>query len=241
MQRLDKYLSEAGAGSRKELRQWIRKGRVTVNGVTVTEESCKVDETRDRVCLDGAPVAAFRQCVGMLHKPAGYVTSTDEPGARTVMELLPEEYRRLGLVPVGRLDKDTEGLLLFTNDGDLAHRLISPKYRVEKEYYARVDGPLSREDADAFALGLILGDGTECRPAELRLEETGACRVILTEGKYHQVRRMLASRGAPVTYLRREREGALTLDTLLLGEFRELTGEETLRLRRECGLEEPKK
>ena len=238
MQRLDKYLSDAGAGSRKELRQWIRKGQVTVNGCTETDESRKLDETRDQVCLRGVLVDAFRLVVGMLHKPAGFVTSTDEPGARTVMELLPEQYRRLSPVPVGRLDKDTEGLLLFTNDGDLAHRLISPKYRVEKEYFARVDGLLSQKDAAAFAQGLVLGDGTTCRPAVLRLEKPGECRVILTEGKYHQVRRMLASRGAPVTYLRREREGALTLGMLPLGGFRELTGEETFQLRRECGLED---
>ena len=226
MQRLDKFLSDAGVASRRELKALLRSGAVCVNGTPVTDGAAKLDETKDTVTLHGQPVAGFRLCTALLHKPAGYVTSTDEPGEKTVMELLPEGCRRLGLLPVGRLDKQTEGLLLFTNDGALAHRLISPKYEVEKEYYARHEGEASFADVQAFAQGLTLKDGTVCRPAKLIPLGAGESRVVLTEGKYHQVRRMMASRGLRVTYLRREREGTLTLGELKPGELRELTERE---------------
>ena len=159
----------------------------------------------------------------MLHKPAGYVTSTSDPRDPTVMELLPPEYQ--DLFPVGRLDKETEGLLLFTNDGELGHRLTSPKHQVEKEYYAQTDGAVTEEDVQAFAEGIVLRDGTKCLPAELRPWE-GGCYVVVREGKYHQVRRMLAARGKPVVYLRREREGSLTLGNLPKGGIRLLNQEE---------------
>ena len=164
--------------------------------------------------------------VGLLYKPAGYVSSTEDPRDRTVMELLPAAWLRQKVAPVGRLDKETEGLLLFTNDGDLAHRLISPKHGVEKCYYARHAGTATPEDVAAFAEGLLLKDGTVCRPALLRPLGPGESEITVTEGKYHQVRRMMAARGMPVAYLRREREGRLTLDGLALGETRELTEEE---------------
>ncbi len=217
--RLDKFLSEAGVASRKELRAIIRGGRVAVDGVVVKAPETKVDEKAQQICLDGTPVNLPGQVVLMLHKPAGYVTSTEDPRDPTVMELLPEQYRKIGLFPVGRLDKDTEGLLLFTNDGDLAHRLMSPKQQVEKEYYAETDGQPDQSDVAAFAQGLTLRDGTQCLPAVLTVLP-GACRVVVREGKYHQVRRMLASRGKPVTYLRREREGPLTLAGLAKGAVR---------------------
>lgn len=217
--RLDKFLSEAGVASRKELRTIIRGGRVTVDGTVVRSPETKVDEKTQRVCLDGSPVGLPGQVVLMLHKPAGYVTSTEDPRDPTVMELLPEQYRKMGLFPVGRLDKDTEGLLLFTNDGDLAHHLTSPKHQVEKEYYAETDGQVDQTDVAAFAEGLTLRDGTKCLSAELTVLP-GGCRVVVREGKYHQVRRMLASRGKPVTYLRREREGPLTLAGLAKGAVR---------------------
>lgn len=217
--RLDKFLSEAGVASRKELRTIIRGGRVTVDGTVVRSPETKVDEKTQRVCLDGTPVGLPGQVVLMLHKPAGYVTSTEDPRDPTVMELLPEQYRKMGLFPVGRLDKDTEGLLLFTNDGDLAHHLTSPKHQVEKEYYAETDGQVDQTDVAAFAEGLTLRDGTKCLSAELTVLP-GGCRVVVREGKYHQVRRMLASRGKPVTYLRREREGPLTLAGLAKGAVR---------------------
>lgn len=227
--RLDKFLSEAGVASRKELRAMIRGGRVTVDGTVVKAPEARLDEKAQEVCLDGIQVRLPGRVVLMLHKPAGYVTSTGDPRDRTVMELLPEEYRRMGLFPVGRLDKDTEGLLLFTNDGDLAHCLTSPKHQVEKEYYAETEGQVDQADAAAFAEGLTLRDGTRCLPAKLTVLP-GACRVVVREGKYHQVRRMLASRGKPVTYLRREREGSLRLDDLALGALRVLGQDEMGKL-----------
>ena len=226
MLRLDRFLSEAGVATRKELREIIRSGRVTVDGQTVTRPELKLQEGQ-QVALDGLPVEKRGRVVLMLHKPSGYVTSTSDPRDPTVMELLPPEYRQL--FPVGRLDKETEGLLLFTDDGELGHRLTAPKHQVEKEYYAEVEGPLGQEDVAAFREGLTLRDGTRCLPAVLELC-SGGCRVTVREGKYHQVRRMLASRGAPVTYLRREREGGLTLGALAPGEYRLLLPEEIDKL-----------
>lgn len=227
MMRLDKFLSEAKAGSRKELKTMIRQGRVTVNGIPAGKPEDKVAEDQDVICLDGVRISLRGQVVLMLHKPAGYVTSTEDPRDPVVMELLPETYR--DLFPVGRLDKDTEGLLLLTNDGDLCHRLTSPKHQVEKEYFAEIDGVVDGEDVDAFREGITLRDGTKCLPAELIKLEKG-CRVIVREGKYHQVRRMLASRGKPVTYLRREREGGLALGDLPKGSCRVLTPVEVGKL-----------
>ena len=222
MQRLDKLLSEAGIASRRELKAILRAGRVTVNGAVVTRGEEKFDENTARITLDGAPVELRRTVLLMLHKPAGFVTSTDEPGSRTVMELLPERWRRLGALPVGRLDKDTEGLLLFTNDGQLAHKLISPRSDVWKVYYAEHDGTAQAADVEAFSQGLTLADGTRCLPARLRPIVDGKCYVDVQEGKYHQVRRMLASRGLPVTYLKRVQFGTLELGDLPRGEVREI-------------------
>ena len=229
MQRLDRILSEAGAGSRKELRAAIRAGRVRVDGRTVTDESLKFDDSA-QITLDGEPVERLHPILLMLHKPAGYVTSTDDPSGPTVMELIPERYRRLGVMPAGRLDKATEGLLLLTNDGELAHRIISPRRGVWKTYYAEHEGQAAQADVDAFAGGLTLSDGTECLPAVLIPQGQGRSLVRIREGKYHQVRRMLASRGMPVSYLKRLAEGALTLGTLPKGEITELSIAEAERL-----------
>ena len=222
MQRLDRFLSEAGVASRRELRTIIRAGRVRVNDVPASAPEQKIDETSDRVTLDGEAVGPRGPVVLLLHKPTVYVTSTDDPRDRTVMELLPPAYRRR-VTPVGRLDKDTEGLLLFTDDGELAHRLISPRYRVPKVYYARHEGQGTEGDVEAFAGGLVLGDGTVCLPAKLEPLGPGESLVTICEGKYHQVRRMLASRGMPVTYLERRAEGQLTLDGVPRGHFRVLS------------------
>lgn len=229
MERLDKLLSQAGAGTRSELRQIIKQGRVTVDGAVVRSPETKIDETVCRIALDGVPVALGHTYL-ILYKPAGVVTSTEDPRDRTVMELLPEEYRGRGLFPVGRLDKQTEGLLLLTDDGDLGHRLTSPRYAVEKTYYARINGTADEEDAAAFAAGLTLGDGNLCRPAVLEPLGPGECLVRVREGKYHQVRRMLASRGKSVTYLCRLREGNLTLEGLQPGQVRPLSAEEVEEL-----------
>lgn len=226
MIRLDKYLSDAGLASRRELKDLLKTGAVAVNGQPVTDGARKLDPAKDRVCFHGQPVAGMRRVVGLLHKPAGYVCSTDDPRDRTVMELLPAAWLQQRVVPVGRLDKDTEGLLVFTNDGALAHRLLSPKQGIEKRYYARHAGMALPEDVAAFAAGLTLRDGTLCRPAVLRPLGPGQSEITLTEGKYHQVRRMMASRGLHVEYLRREQEGPLSLQGLALGQTRELTAQE---------------
>ena len=222
MQRLDKMLSEAGVASRKELKNIIKAGRVTVDGAVVKIPEMKVDEQTADVRVDGQSIGRQRPVVLMLHKPAGFVTSTDDPRDRTVMELIPEEYRYLDPKPVGRLDKETEGLLLFTNDGQLAHRILSPKSRIWKRYYAEHEGCAGEEDVEAFAAGITLKDGDVCLPAKLIPQGEGKSLVEVCEGKYHQVRRMLASRGMPVTYLKRIAEGGLELGTLPMGEVREI-------------------
>ena len=223
MERLDKFLCDSGLGTRSQVKGILKAGRVTVDGIPERDGSRKVDPNKNTVCCDGEPLGGSRRVVLMLHKPAGFVTATQDPVERTVMELLPQAYRHLDLKPVGRLDKETEGLLLFTNDGDLLHRLISPKKEVPKVYYARHEGQGGPEDIAAFSEGLTLRDGTVCRPAVLEPLGPGESLVTVCEGKYHQVRRMMASRGMPVTYLRRCREGGLDLGDLPLGTCRELT------------------
>ncbi|MDE6923461.1 MAG: rRNA pseudouridine synthase [Oscillospiraceae bacterium] len=214
MERLDKRLAATGRWSRKEARELIRAGRVSVGGAPCRAPESKVDECAP-VLVDGAAIGADRPVYLMLHKPAGVVSSTAEPGERTVLDLLGEEYQNIGLFPAGRLDKDTEGLLLLTNDGALAHRLLSPRSHVDKVYYVEVDGALDQDDVQAARTGMTLGDGTECLPAELELLSSDSAHITLREGKYHQVKRMMASRGKPVRYLKRVRFGPLTLDAAL--------------------------
>ena len=221
--RLDRLLSDMGVASRSELKKIIRDGRVTVDGVPVTSPEKKLEAGACRVTLDGRELSYSRFRYYMLDKPAGLVTATEDKKQPTVLALLTPEMRRMGLFPVGRLDKDTSGLLLLTNDGDFAHRVISPKAGVEKLYHARVEGAPDQEDVQAFAEGLTLGDGTRCLPAGLTLLGGNECLVTVMEGKYHQVKRMLASRGKPVTALRRLAIGGLRIDeTLGAGGFREL-------------------
>lgn len=229
MQRLDKYLAEAGLDSRRKLRDMVRAGRVTVNGETVRSPEQHIDETTAVVSLDGQPIArGDRRIVLMMHKPAGCVTAAKDDRYPTVMEHLPAEYRKL--MPIGRLDMDTEGLLLFTNDGDLAHRLLAPKRRIEKTYYAEHIGTAGEADVAAFRAGCELRDGTKCLPAALEPLGEGKSLVRVCEGKYHQVRRMMASRGLTVRYLPRVAEGGLELGTLPLGMTRELTDAEITAL-----------
>ena len=229
MQRLDKYLSEAGVESRRKIKEVIRAGRVSVNGKVVKIPDQKLDETTAVVTLDGTEILrGSRMIVLMMNKPAGCVTAASDSKEKTVMEYLPKEYKRL--MPIGRLDKETEGLLLFTNDGYLAHRLISPKHGIEKTYYAEHEGTVTQEDIDLFAKGCVLKDGTECLPAVLEKLGEGKCLVRVREGKYHQVRRMMASLHKPVTYLKRISEGTLELKDLPTGMTRELTNEEVKQL-----------
>lgn len=230
MERLDKFLCDSGVGTRSQVKLILKAGRVTVDGVPVRDNSAKIDPQKQSVCLDGITLGGKRTVVLMLNKPAGYITATEDPADPTVMELLPEQYRHLDLKPVGRLDKATEGLLLFTNDGDLLHRLISPKKEVPKIYYARHEGTATEEDVAAFAQGLELRDGTKCLSAKLEPMGAGESLITVCEGKYHQVRRMMASRGMHVEYLERRQEGALTLGDLPRGATRELSDDEIAEL-----------
>ena len=226
MERLDKFLCDSGIGTRSQVKAILKSGRVTVDGTPERDGSRKVDAAVHTVCCDGEVLGGSRRVVLMLNKPAGFVTATEDAAERTVMELLPAKYRQMDVKPVGRLDKATEGLLLFTNDGDLLHRLISPKKEVPKIYYARHEGMATQEDVEAFERGLTLKDGTVCRSAMLSPLGEGESLVTVCEGKYHQVRRMMASRGMPVTYLERRQEGGVPLGMLPRGEYRELTEEE---------------
>ena len=233
MERLDKFLCDSGAGTRSQVKLLLKAGRVTVDGRVEKDNSKKIDPDRQVITLDGEILGGKRRTVIMLNKPAGFVTATEDPVERTVMELLPPEMKHLDLKPVGRLDKATEGLLLFTNDGALLHRLISPKKEVPKVYYARHEGAAGEEDIQAFAAGLTLRDGTLCLPAKLEPIGAGESLITVCEGKYHQVRRMMASRNMTVTYLERRMEGSLTLGDLPRGQGRELTEEEIAALEAE--------
>ncbi len=229
--RLDKLLADMGIASRKELRELIRSGRVQVDGAAETRPERKLDPAVSTVSLDGEALRWRRFHYYMIDKPLGVVTATEDRRQQTVLDLLTPEMRRMGLFPVGRLDKDTSGLLLLTDDGEFAHRVISPKSCVKKRYYAEVEGEADAEDAAAFSRGIVLADGTQCLPAELELLGGGSCIVTVMEGKYHQVRRMLASRGKPVRVLRRLSVGGLLLDESLgPGGFRELTEEDLCTL-----------
>ena len=232
MERLDKFLCDSGVGTRSQVKVILKAGRVQVDGKVEKDNSRKVDPSTQNITLDGETLGGKRRVVVMLNKPEGYVTATEDKNDRTVMELLPEGMKHLELKPVGRLDKATEGLLLFTNDGDLLHRLISPKKEVPKIYYARHEGQADDEDVKAFAEGLTLRVGLECLPAKLEPLGPGESLITVCEGKYHQVRRMMASRNMTVLYLERRKEGPLDLGDLPRGEVRELTEEEIAAL--EC-------
>ena len=230
MERLDKFLCDSGVGTRSQVKAILKSGRVTVDGRPEKDPGKKIDPRTQIIMLDGETLGGKQRTVVMLNKPAGFVTATEDPVEKTVMELLPPEMKHLDLKPVGRLDKATEGLLLFTNDGDLLHRLISPKKEVAKVYYARHEGRAEQADVEAFAAGITLRDGTVCLPAKLEPLGPGESMVTVCEGKYHQVRRLMASRNMTVLYLERRQEGKLTLGDLPRGQVRELTGEELTEL-----------
>lgn len=237
MERLDKLLAGTGKWSRREVKALVRQGLVRVDGRLAASAEDKLDPAAAIITVAGETISLCRFTYVMLHKPAGVLTATEDRKQPTVLDLLPPELRRIGLAPVGRLDKDTEGLLLLTNNGELGHRLLSPKYHVDKRYLARVDGELSAADAEAFARGMTLGDGLECLPAGLEVLPDRVCIVTLREGKFHQVKRMLAARGAPVLYLKRLSMGPLILDdSLAAGAYRLLRAEEISALYRVCDL-----
>ena len=232
MERLDKIISATGKKSRREVKLLVKQGRILVDGVPASAPEMKVDPAVSEILLDGENIGYQRFTYIMLHKPAGVLSAVEDKRQKTVLDLLPEELQRRNLSPVGRLDKDTEGLLLLTNDGELTHRLLSPRHHVDKVYYARVDGRLEEADCAAFAAGITLGDGLECMPAGLEILSDSEALVTLQEGKFHQVKRMLAFCGKPVVYLKRLSMGPLWLDeSLQPGEFRHLTGEEEKLLR----------
>lgn len=231
--RIDKYLAAARIGSRSEVRELVRKGLVYVNGTVCKDCSIHVG-TEDEVCLNGQRIRYMEHVYYMLNKPAGYVSATEDERERTVLDLFPEKIRK-GLFPVGRLDKDSVGLLILTDDGELAHRLMSPKHHVDKRYLIRTDAPLTEDDVRAFEEGIVLSDGTRFRSAELDISEDDPSKAVVTisEGKFHQVKRMVESRGNKVRYLKRLSVGALMLDPKLKeGMYRELTDEETEIIRK---------
>lgn len=224
--RLDKYLAEMGAGTRSELKKAVRAGRVTINGVKVKDSSIHVGED-DVVGMDGKEIKYERFVYYLMNKPAGVISATEDPRERTVLDLIGGQQRK-GLFPVGRLDKDTEGLLLITNDGELAHRLLSPGRHVDKVYFARLDGPVGERERELFAQGLRVDETLTAMPAVLEiLEPANEVRVTIREGKFHQVKRMFAAVGREVLYLKRLSMGPLTLDNgLAAGAYRRLTEEE---------------
>lgn len=238
-ERIDKILSSTGLWSRKEVKDLVRHNRVCVDGVPVKKPEEKADPETARIEVDKQVVDCARFIYIMMNKPDGWLSATEDQKQQTVLDLLPKQFQRRGLFPVGRLDKDTVGLLLLTDDGAMAHELLSPKKHVDKVYHAWVEGSVNQEDVQALAQGLVLEDGLECLPAGLEpLGDGSECLVTLREGKYHQVKRMLAARGKPVQKLKRLSMGPLLLDeNLPMGEWRYLTQEELSALRGSVGLE----
>ncbi|MCI9609288.1 MAG: rRNA pseudouridine synthase [Oscillibacter sp.] len=234
-ERLDKILASTGKWSRREAKELARRGLVSVDGAAIRSVEEKFDPETAEISVNGQALCYRRYTWIMLNKPAGYLSATEDGRGATVLDLLPRELQRQALFPVGRLDKDTEGLLLLTNEGGLAHALLSPKRHVDKVYYVRTAGRLTEEDCRAFAAGMSLEDGLQCLPARLEIltaEEVSEAHVTLREGKFHQVKRMLAAREKPVLYLERIRMGGLPLDPeLSRGAFRFLTEEEIEELR----------
>lgn len=233
MIRLDKYLADMGIGTRTEAKKLIRQGKVTVDGVIEKTPERKIHIKEQSICCMGEPVSYETYEYYMLNKPAGVVSATTDMKDKTVMELL-SNTKRKGLFPVGRLDKDTEGLLLITNDGELAHRLLSPKKHVDKVYYAKVQGFVDETDQEIFAKGMAIGSGETALPSELEILSSGEIseiRLTIQEGKFHQVKRMFHAVGKEVVFLKRLSMGTLQLDeTLAPGEYRKLTKEEQERL-----------
>lgn len=233
MIRLDKYLAEMGAGTRSEVKKYIRQGSVTVDGVTVKKPEEKVNELTQKVCVNGKQIDYEKFEYYMLNKPKGVVSATTDPKDQTVVELI-ESRKRKDLFPVGRLDKDTEGLLLITNDGELAHRLLAPKKHVDKVYYAKIDGTVTEETVARFREGLDIGSGEFAKPSSLTIVKSGLISEIeltIQEGKFHQVKRMFHAVGMEVLELKRLSMGSLVLDPALKpGEYRRLKEEEVEKL-----------
>ncbi|EMK2934660.1 rRNA pseudouridine synthase [Listeria monocytogenes] len=222
--RLDKLLSHTGFGSRKEVKPLLKSGAAVVNGTIQKDSKTQVNPDKDQITVHGTPVVYQEFVYFMLHKPQNVVSATEDNVSETVIDLLAQEDTLTDLFPVGRLDKDTEGLLIITNDGTLAHNLLSPKKHIDKTYYAKIDGDVTAADVEAFAAGIELDDGYTCKPASLEIITPNEINVTIQEGKFHQVKRMFAARGKTVSYLKRISMGNLQLDeSLELGEYRPLT------------------
>lgn len=225
--RLDKLLSHTGFGSRREVKPLLKSGSVVVNGVIQKDSKSQVNPEKDQITVHGNPVIYQEFVYFMLHKPQNVVSATGDNLSETVIDLLAQEDTLTNPFPVGRLDKDTEGLLIITNDGTLAHNLLSPKKHIDKTYYAKIEGDVTATDVEAFRTGITLDDGYTCKPAHLEIMAPNEIKVTIQEGKFHQVKRMFAATGKTVTYLKRLSMGKLMLDESLgLGEYRSLTEDE---------------
>ena len=242
--RLDKFLTEMGIGTRSEVKKILKTKQVTVNGTIVTKPETKIEPKTDEVCYKNERIAYCAFEYYLFHKPAGCVTATEDTQHKTVMDYL-ENTIRSDLFPVGRLDIDTEGLLLITNDGALAHELLSPSRHVQKTYYALIDGKVTEEDVNLFGKGVDIGEKKPTKPGFLKIlksEPQSEIELTITEGKFHQVKRMFEAVGKKVLYLKRISMGPLTLpEDLKPGEYRELTEEELMLLKAETTLKEKQK
>ena len=239
MMRLDKYLCETGFGTRSQVKDLLKKGQVMVNGEVVKKPELKINETTDQILCQGKKASYQKNIYLILHKPAGVVSATEDNREKTVLDLVRPEDRKNGLFPVGRLDKDTEGLLLLTDDGELAHRLLSPKKHVDKTYYAKIDGQVTEEHVKQFREGLNIGDEKKTLPAVLTILLSGPVseiEVTIHEGRFHQIKRMFEAVGCKVTYLKRLSMGSLVLDeTLPPEEYRPVTEAELEGLTKQRG------
>jgi 16S rRNA pseudouridine516 synthase len=228
--RLDKLVSNAGYGSRKDVKTMLKKKRITVNNKIIRDGSFQVDPAADVVKLDEKIIHYEKYIYLMLHKPPGVVSATADAKDKTVIDLLDTAEKHFDPFCVGRLDKDTEGLLLLTNDGELAHELTSPKKEIEKTYFAKINGTVTEADIDRFKKGVVLDDGYQTKPAGLRILKSGEdseVEITITEGKFHQIKRMFQAVGKKVVYLKRLSMGGITLDERLpIGAYRRLTEEE---------------
>ncbi|AUG58342.1 pseudouridine synthase [Acetivibrio saccincola] len=234
-QRVDKLLSNSGFGTRKEVRKLIKSGAVKVDGTVITDAGIHIDPVNSLVEVGGEVVKYREYIYVMMNKPKGVISATYDKRHMTVVDILPEEYKCFNLFPVGRLDIDTEGLLVLTNDGQFAHEVLSPKKHVPKKYHAIIEGTVTQEDVRRFKEGVVLDDGYKTLPAELNIlnsEDTSHVEVVIYEGKFHQIKRMFQAVGKRVKYLKRIEMGKLKLDsTLLIGECRELSKKEVALLK----------
>ena len=231
-QRLDKIIASTGRYSRREVKTLVREGRVLVDGRIAASAEDKCDPLTARISVNGEELFYREHTYVMLHKPAGVLSATEDGRGETVLDLLAPEYRKIGLFPVGRLDKDTEGFVFITDDGALAHKMLSPRSHVEKEYEVTLERPAEESYKELFASGMTIDGGEKCMPAQLFFtDDDHMVRLILHEGKFHQVKRMMEAAGNKVTFLRRTRIGGIELDpTLPLGGCREILHKETLKL-----------